>query len=106
MRASRSRSTYWLKAPAAAEATSTASTSAAARETDGALLVVASLVPAAFALGWIYLVAAAAGGAWFLRKCLALVRHPGRETARAAFLASLVQLGAVLTGAMLDAAIS
>jgi len=34
------------------------------------------------------------------------VRRPGRETARAAFLASLVQLGAVLTGAMLDAAIS
>jgi protoheme IX farnesyltransferase len=72
---------------------------------SGVLLVGASLVPAAFGLGWIYLVAAAAGGAYFLRKCEALVRLPGRETARAAFLASLVQLGAVLAGAMLDAAI-
>jgi heme o synthase len=70
-----------------------------------ALLVAASLVPAAFGLGWIYLAAAAAGGAFFLRKCVALVRQPGRETARAAFLASLLQLSAVLTGAMLDAAL-
>jgi protoheme IX farnesyltransferase len=70
-----------------------------------ALLVAASLVPAAFGLGWTYLAAAAAGGAFFLRKCVALVRQPGRETARAAFLASLLQLGAVLTGAMLDAAL-
>jgi heme o synthase len=69
------------------------------------LLVAASLVPAAFGLGWIYLAAAAAGGAIFLRKCVALVRQPGRDTARAAFLASLLQLGAVLAGAMLDAAI-
>jgi protoheme IX farnesyltransferase len=73
---------------------------------SGVLLVGASLVPAAFGLGWIYVVAAAAGGAYFLRKCVALVRQPGRESARAAFLASLVQLGAVLAGAMLDAAIS
>jgi len=69
------------------------------------LLVGASLVPAAFGLGWIYLAAAAAGGALFLRKCVVLVRQPGRETARAAFLASLLQLGAVLAGAMLDAAL-
>jgi protoheme IX farnesyltransferase len=69
------------------------------------LLVAASLVPAAFGPGWIYLAAAAAGGAFFLRKCVALVRQPGRDTARAAFLASLLQLGAVLAGAMLDAAI-
>jgi protoheme IX farnesyltransferase len=69
------------------------------------LLVAASLVPAAFGLGWTYLAAAAAGGAFFLRKCVALVRQPGRETARAAFLASLVQLGLVLAGAMLDAAL-
>jgi protoheme IX farnesyltransferase len=70
------------------------------------LLVAASLVPAAFGLGWTYLALAAAGGAFFLRKCVALVRQPGRGSARAAFLASLLQLGAVLAGAMLDAAIS
>jgi protoheme IX farnesyltransferase len=73
---------------------------------SAALLVAASFVPAAFGLGWIYLASATAGGLHFLLRCEALVRRPGRETARAAFLASLVQLCAVLTGAMLDAAIS
>jgi protoheme IX farnesyltransferase len=68
------------------------------------LLVAASLVPAAFGLGRLYLAAALAGGAFFLLKCFALVHRPCRETARAAFLASLVQLGAVLAGAMADAA--
>jgi protoheme IX farnesyltransferase len=67
------------------------------------LLVAASLVPFFFSMGAIYLASAAAGGAFFLLRCHALVRRPGRETARAAFLASLVQLGAVLAGAMLDA---
>lgn len=70
------------------------------------LLVITSFVPALFSLGMPYLASAAAGGAFFLLRCRALVRRPGRETARAAFLASLVQLGAVLAGAMLDAAIS
>lgn len=69
------------------------------------LLVAASLVPAAFGLGWLYLACAAAGGAFFLRRCAALVRRPGRAAARSAFLASLAQLGAVLAGAMLDAAL-
>ena len=70
---------------------------------SAALLVAASLVPFLYALGPIYLASAAAGGAFFLLRCKALVQRPGRETARAAFLASLVQLGAVLAGAMLDA---
>jgi protoheme IX farnesyltransferase len=70
------------------------------------LLVAASLVPFFYALGPIYLASAAAGGAFFLLRCKALVQRPGRETARAAFLASLVQLGAVLAGAMVDAALS
>ncbi len=72
---------------------------------SAALLVAASLVPAAYGLGWLYLACAAAGGAFFLRRCVALVRRPGRAAARAAFLASLAQLGAVLAGAMLDAAL-
>jgi protoheme IX farnesyltransferase len=67
------------------------------------LLVAASLVPFLYAMNIIYLASAAAGGAFFLLRCRALVQRPGRETARAAFLASLVQLGAVLAGAMLDA---
>ncbi len=73
---------------------------------SAALLVGASLVPAAFGLGWIYLATAAAGGAFFLLRCKALMQRPGRETARRAFLASLVQLCAVLLGAMLDVALS
>lgn len=70
-----------------------------------ALLVGASVVPAAFGLGWIYLAAALSGGAWFLLKCRSLLERPGRETARASFRASLVQLCAVLLGAMLDVAL-
>ena len=71
-----------------------------------ALLVAASLVPAAYGLGWIYAACAAAGGMLFLLRCRALVRRPARDTARGAFLASLVQLGAVLSGAMLDVALT
>jgi len=70
------------------------------------LLVAASLVPFFFSLGYFYLASAAAGGIFFLLRCKALVQRPGRETARAAFLASLVQLCAVLAGAMLDVALS
>jgi protoheme IX farnesyltransferase len=69
------------------------------------LLVLASLVPGLFGLGAVYLASAAAGGALFLLRCKALVQRPGRETARAAFLASLVQLSAVLFGAMADVAL-
>jgi protoheme IX farnesyltransferase len=72
---------------------------------SAALLVAASLVPFLYSMGLVYLASAAAGGAFFLLRCKALVQRPGRETARAAFLASLVQLCAVLAGAMLDAAL-
>jgi protoheme IX farnesyltransferase len=69
------------------------------------LLVLVSLVPGLFGLGAIYLASAAAGGAFFLLRCRTLVQRPGREAARAAFLASLVQLSAVLLGAMADVAL-
>ena len=70
------------------------------------LLVLASLVPALFQLHYVYLAFALAGGSYFLVRCHALVRRPGRPAARKAFLASLVQLCAVLLGAMLDVAVS
>jgi protoheme IX farnesyltransferase len=73
---------------------------------SAALLVLASLAPAFYGLGALYLASAAAGGAFFLLRCSALVQRPGRETARAAFLASLVQLSAVLFGAMADVALT
>ena len=69
------------------------------------LLVAASLLPAFFSMGFLYLASAAAGGAFFLLRCRSLVQQPSRETARAAFLASLVQLAAVLFGAIADVAL-
>jgi protoheme IX farnesyltransferase len=69
------------------------------------LLVGASLVPAAFGMGLLYFAAAAAGGGYFLLQCGVLAQRPGRETARAAFRASLVQLSAVLFGAIADVAL-
>jgi protoheme IX farnesyltransferase len=72
---------------------------------SAALLVAASLVPAFYGMGWIYLAATAAGGAFFLWKCAALAASPARRSALAAFFASLVQLCCVLFGAMLDVAL-
>ena len=72
---------------------------------SAALLVAASLAPSLFGLGGLYFAAALAGGLFFLLKCRALVQRPGREAARAAFRASLVQLSAVLLGAMADVAL-
>jgi protoheme IX farnesyltransferase len=72
---------------------------------SAALLVAASLVPAFYGMGWIYVAATAAGGAFFLWKCAALAASPARRSALAAFFASLVQLCCVLFGAMLDVAL-
>ena len=69
------------------------------------LLVAASLLPFCFSMGIPYLASAAAGGAFFLLRCRSLVQQPSRESARAAFLASLVQLSAVLFGALADVAL-
>ena len=68
------------------------------------LLVAASLLPAVFHTGWIYLAAAVAGGGIFLWYNLALVADPNRRTAMNCFHASLLQLSLVLAGAMLDRA--
>jgi protoheme IX farnesyltransferase len=69
------------------------------------LLVAVSILPGFLGMRWIYLAFALAGGGWFLVKCISLVRAPSRATALASFHASLVQLCAVLIGAMADAAI-
>ena len=65
-------------------------------------LVLISLLPAVFGLGWIYLAAALAGGALFVRRSIQLVRDPRPATALANFKASLVQLGLLLSGAIAD----
>lgn len=66
-------------------------------------LVAASVAPLACGAGWIYGVGAIAGGGYFLRKSWQLARNPTRPSAIGSFLASLVQLSALLAGATLDA---
>ncbi len=67
------------------------------------LLVVGSLVPAAFGAGPVYIVCSFAGGAYFVYRAWQLSRCVNRSTAIASFLASIVQLSAVLVGASVDA---
>jgi protoheme IX farnesyltransferase len=57
-------------------------------------------------MGWIYGLAAAAGGAWFLAASVRLARAPTRENARANFLASLAQLSLLLAGSVLERALA
>jgi len=68
-------------------------------------LVIASALPAWFGAGTVYLVGALAGGGYFLYRSHQLVLAPSRQTAIACFLASLVQLSAVLAAACIDAAL-
>jgi protoheme IX farnesyltransferase len=70
------------------------------------VLCCVSLLPAAFGLGFIYFGAAAAGGALFVWRAVALARAPGREAAMATFHASLVQLSLMLLGGILDHALA
>ena len=65
-------------------------------------LVVASLLPAFFGAGPIYLIGAAVGGAHFLHQAWHLARAPSRQTAMASFFASLVQLSLLLAAATID----
>jgi protoheme IX farnesyltransferase len=66
-------------------------------------LVTASLLPAFFGIGSLYVAAAALGGGFFLWKSVALVRDPTRKAAMANFHASLVQLSLLLAGTGLAA---
>lgn len=62
-----------------------------------------SLVPLFFGMGWIYGLFAAAGGGWFLWKSWRLYLGPSRKAAMQNFLASLVQLLALVAGVFLSA---
>jgi len=66
------------------------------------ILVLLSLLPVVYGMGWIYLLAAAAGGLYFLRASLGLVLRPDVGQAWRTFAASIVQLGLLLTGAIFD----
>ena len=63
-------------------------------------LSVLSLLPFWFGLGWIYLLCAAGGGAFFLSTSLRLARQPGPAAAWRNFHASLAQLSLLLLGAI------
>jgi protoheme IX farnesyltransferase len=65
-------------------------------------LVALSLLPAFLGLGPLYLVAAAAGGVWFVSTSWRLLREPGPRTAMRNFHASLAQLTLVLTAALIE----
>ncbi|MCL4757028.1 MAG: heme o synthase [Rhodocyclaceae bacterium] len=69
------------------------------------MLVGVSLIPAWYGMGWIYLMGAAAGGAFFLFKNLQLLRDPSVKMARANFHASLIQLTLLLAAAIADVGI-
>ena len=70
-----------------------------------ALLVAASLVPAAFGMGWVYLAGAVGGGAWLLLQSARLTLAPNRRAAMVNFHASLIQLTLLLVAAIVDAAL-
>ncbi len=68
------------------------------------VLVSVSLLPVFFGAGWLYLIAAVAGGGWLLWKNWVLVRFPQRREAMRAFFASLVQLSLLLSAIMVEGA--
>ncbi|MFC1664218.1 heme o synthase [Pseudomonadota bacterium] len=65
-------------------------------------LVICSVLPFFFGLGWFYLFGALAGGGYFLFRSLQLVRAPSRKTAMNSFFASLIQLVVLLLFAVID----
>ena len=66
------------------------------------VMVAVSLVPLWFGMNWLYLAGALGGGAYFVYACIGLVAEPGARNAWRAFAASIVQLGLLLTTAILD----
>ncbi|MBP6077548.1 MAG: heme o synthase [Xanthomonadales bacterium] len=70
------------------------------------LLAIASLLPAAFGLGPVYVIGALTGSVYFIHRAAQLVRRPERAQAMRSFFASIVQLSLLLIAACLDRAIA
>ncbi|HEU0219890.1 MAG TPA: heme o synthase [Gallionella sp.] len=66
------------------------------------LLVLASLLPVFYGLGWIYLSGALLGGVYFIIKSVQLLNNPTKQTAMANFFASLIQFGILMLALMLE----
>ncbi|WP_395621413.1 UbiA family prenyltransferase, partial [Dokdonella sp.] len=73
--------------------------------TSSIALAVASVLPILAGAGITYLIGALLGSAWFVYKAWSLVKLHNRKAAISCFLASLVQLNAVLIFACVDAAL-
>jgi len=69
------------------------------------LLVLLSLLPFWYGMSWIYLAGAAGGGWYFVRASWRLIKKPNVQQAWRTFGASIVQLGVLLTAAILDSLI-
>ncbi len=67
-----------------------------------AAMVGLSIVPFWYGMGWIYLLGALLGGAYFMSACVRLTVAPSIPLAWRAFAASIVQLGLLLFCAILD----
>lgn len=70
------------------------------------LLVLVSILPVYYGLGWVYLAGALLGGGYFLVKSVQLVLNPTKQTAMANFFASLVQLSVLMIALMLEVSIA
>ena len=66
------------------------------------LLVIVSVLPFFFGLGWLYLLGAVLGGGYFLYRNIQMLHDPSPKIAMSSFLASLVQLMVLLVFALLD----
>lgn len=66
------------------------------------VLVLLSLLPVFYGMGWIYFLGAVSGGLVFLYASLNLFRKPSIQQAWRTFAMSIVQLGLLLTAAILD----
>jgi protoheme IX farnesyltransferase len=68
-------------------------------------LVLLSLLPLAWGSGWIYGICAVSGGGYFVWRAALLARDHSPRNAIRCFLASLLQLGLLLAGTIIDGAV-
>jgi protoheme IX farnesyltransferase len=66
------------------------------------MLVAISILPFFYGMGWIYLLAASAGGGFFIYHNIRMIRDPSPRVAMQSFFASLAQLVLLLLGAVVD----
>ena len=67
-------------------------------------LALLSVLPVVWGAGWLYAACAVAGGSYFIYRAYLLSRSPTRSNAIRSFLASLLQLGLLLAGAIVEGA--